>query len=88
MLGVTPTPRLTTTEHALHPGDILVFYTDGAIERRDADTFLEEEGLRRLISAAPAGSAADMVRHLETGIIDHSSQPLRDDLAILAIQAR
>ena len=88
VLGVTPTPRLSTTEHELHRGDILVFYTDGAIERRDADTFLQEEGLQRLIAAAPAGSAADMVRHLETGIIGHSSQPLRDDLAILAVQVR
>jgi serine phosphatase RsbU (regulator of sigma subunit) len=86
VLGITRRPRHTVTRHELHPGDTVVFYTDGASERRDGDTFLGEIGLHRLIAQAPDGTAAELVDHLQKQIIGYSDQPMRDDLAILAVQ--
>ncbi|TGN18442.1 SpoIIE family protein phosphatase [Leptospira idonii] len=46
-LGVVPVGNYIGGEFDIHPGDMLVFYTDGAIEEKDQ--FEEEFGLERLI---------------------------------------
>ena len=86
VLGVVRTPRHVETRHELHPGDTVVFYTDGATERRDGDAFLGEAGLHDLVAGAPDRSAAALVDHLRDEIIGYSDRPLGDDLAILAVR--
>jgi serine phosphatase RsbU (regulator of sigma subunit) len=54
-LGFMPEPGYLAVETALAPGDRLVLYTDGLVERRN-ETIVD--GLDRLIAVAPHGGAA------------------------------
>ena len=61
MVGVVPTgPATPTRTTGLDPGDLLVLYTDGLIERRDQDL---DAGFAALIRAADdlAGRPAETV---------------------------
>lgn len=69
----------------LQPGDLLLFYTDGLVERRDADI---DDGITALAEAAaactgddPAGDIADVLAKL--GL--HAPE---DDTCLLAIRVR
>lgn len=69
----------------LQPGDLLLFYTDGLVERRDADI---DDGIAALAGAAaactgddPAGDIADVLTKL--GL--HAPE---DDTCLLAIRVR
>jgi serine phosphatase RsbU (regulator of sigma subunit) len=87
VLGVTDSPRRTVTRHELHPRDIVLLYADGATERRTGVGSLGEAGLHRLIAAAPAAAAAtELVEFVQQRIVDYSDEPLRDDMAMLAIR--
>jgi serine phosphatase RsbU (regulator of sigma subunit)/PAS domain-containing protein len=54
LLGVSAGPDFEQIAEPLEPGDILVFYTDGLIERRDRSI---DEGLGALLAAARAWAA-------------------------------
>ena len=86
VLGVVADPGYRATRHELHPGDALVFYTDGATERREGDRFLGEEGLGALLRHAPPGDAATLAADLERRILDFGALPLADDLAIVTVR--
>ena len=68
----------------LGPGDTVLVYTDGLIERnprvRDA------EGLRRLLATLPAGDVGELLAELERRALGSPPDPLPDDAAVLAIQ--
>ncbi|GHD54110.1 GAF domain-containing SpoIIE family protein phosphatase [Streptomyces galbus] len=85
LLGVVPTPRLHTITYPLHPGDLLLFYTDGVTERRAPDRMLGEEGIRHVLHATRNGSAQDVIAALEQAIIDFTPRPLDDDFAVMAL---
>jgi serine phosphatase RsbU (regulator of sigma subunit) len=63
LLGAVPDPRFGTCATRLAPGDLLMLYTDGLIERRDRDI---DEGFQMLLGALAgcAGGEPDQ-------IIDH-----------------
>jgi len=77
--------RVTYVEHPvqLDPGAMVVLYTDGLVERRDASL---DDGLARLASAVasapddPAGCCDFVLRALLGG------NPAGDDVALLALQ--
>lgn len=83
MLGSTPAARYSEDVLALEPGDLLVFYTDGLVERRGQDI---DNGLDALLNAArecPAGTADDYV----AGLLDRlGTQPASDDVCVLAVR--
>jgi serine phosphatase RsbU (regulator of sigma subunit)/PAS domain-containing protein len=68
MLGVLPDPVFETTTITIRPGDLLLFYTDGLVERRDRGI---DEGLQAVISILNRLSA------------EHHRAPLADLLAQL-----
>ncbi|AEV84789.1 Phosphoserine phosphatase rsbU [Actinoplanes sp. SE50] len=87
VLGVVRDVAYTVTRHHLTPGETLLFYTDGASERRHGDRFLAADGLRDLLAEAPAGSAEELLDHLMERILGFSDQPLADDLALVAVHS-
>lgn len=83
LLGLDPdTPR---GDHRLRlrPGDTLLLYTDGLVERRDSGI---EEGLAWLVGALAEWGGTDpedLCDHLLTAVGQHE-----DDLVLLALRAR
>ncbi|WP_431884713.1 GAF domain-containing SpoIIE family protein phosphatase [Micromonospora wenchangensis] len=83
LLGLTrPTPR-TGAEVLLAPGDTLLLYTDGLVERRDQSI---DEGMAQLcarVAAAGVRPAADLC-----DLLLGTGHRREDDVALLALRAR
>ena len=81
-LGVDPSVRYEHSSLELQPGDTVVLYSDGLIERREHDI---DEDFERLLRAIPLDAArpAELVERLVELL--HPSGLHDDDIAILAI---
>lgn len=73
-VGVRPEPR-AVSEWPLYPGDTLVLFTDGLVERRDEDI---DAGLARLRAAAAALAGSDLTKSLQQ-LVSEVRDPRRDD---------
>jgi serine phosphatase RsbU (regulator of sigma subunit) len=83
LLGAVDAPDLASVITRLHPGDVLLFYTDGLVERRDRDL---ADGFRMLLAAAAERPGAG-----PDAVIDHVLRSLGaanpdDDTCVLAVQ--
>ena len=82
LLGIVPTAEYGLACEELKAGDILFFYTDGLIERRDRDL---DEGLTSLVTAAACcqhGTADEAV----TALLDRLEPTgTDDDVCLLAV---
>jgi len=70
------------------PGDLLLCYTDGLVEARDADR--ELYGIERLSAFVEANAALEpqaLIDDLRTEVADFSTGPVEDDLTLLAYRA-
>lgn len=79
------------TEHQLEFGDVIVFYTDGITEARDADGELfGVERLARLVveDLAAGAPAAETMRRLIHTIVSYEKGDLRDDATAAMLQWR
>jgi phosphoserine phosphatase RsbU/P len=85
LLGLFEDPVLRDTSVSLCPGDMLLLYTDGAVEGRDGREFFGEE---RLAAAAAryAGSAGALVYGVLASVLDFQVGEPRDDIAMVAIR--
>jgi serine phosphatase RsbU (regulator of sigma subunit) len=87
LLGVFDAVSTTTTTVALHPGDVVVFYTDGLTDLPPPHgiTATELVGLiRQLRDAGSAGGIADAIhRSLLERVPDRARQ---DDVALLVLR--
>jgi sigma-B regulation protein RsbU (phosphoserine phosphatase) len=83
LLETISSPDVTVT---LHPGDSLIFYTDGVTERRRGRELFGTDRLRE--AATPlAGYPADvMAARLRSTTINFSVEEPRDDIAILVLR--
>ncbi|MET9800412.1 SpoIIE family protein phosphatase [Streptomyces sp. NPDC006368] len=86
LLGIMNDPPLHTTEDDLHPGDLLLLYTDGVTERRSGTAMLSEDGVRDVLTRTHGSSAAATVAALEKEVLGHGPTPPGDDFAILALR--
>ncbi len=87
LIGAFPWLEFTGDETRLEPGDVLVLYTDGAIESRRADG--EFFGRRRLAEALRhTHPARDLPRHIFETINAFTGGTLNDDMALLAISLK
>jgi serine phosphatase RsbU (regulator of sigma subunit) len=84
-LGIAPTPRLHDREVVLHPGDKLVFVTDGVIEARVAGHMLGVDGLERLLAGCGGLDAVATGERIEHAILGEGEP--RDDIAVLVLRA-
>ncbi|MFB4302349.1 SpoIIE family protein phosphatase [Actinomadura sp. NTSP31] len=83
LLGALDAPDLESVITRLHRGDLLLFYTDGLVERRDRDL---ADGFRMLLAAARERPGAG-----PDAVIDHVLRSLGaanpdDDTCVLAVQ--
>ncbi|ROR46123.1 SpoIIE family protein phosphatase [Kitasatospora cineracea] len=93
ILGVNPRARRSTAELDLAPGDTLLLYTDGLIERRGAapgtGPGADPGGVTRLLHACTDYRAAPD----PSGLVDHLLRRFRapnpfDDICLLAVRRR
>lgn len=91
-LGVeSPTGAPTVATDALEPGDLLLLYTDGLSEARDADgEMFTIERLSEFIEreAAAGQTAPETLRRLRHAIIGREGTALRDDATALLLEWR
>jgi serine phosphatase RsbU (regulator of sigma subunit) len=84
LLGFDAEPVWATRTIALEPGDHLVLYTDGVIERAGPDDRFGEERLAACL--AGAAGAEDAVRRIERALERFAPGPQDDDTAVLAVE--
>jgi anti-sigma regulatory factor (Ser/Thr protein kinase) len=83
-LGVTDDVPFTEATHVLQPGDTLLLYTDGLIERRRESIRHGMDRLRRAASAYAGTDFDDLGDHVVSELIhgDH----VADDIALVAMR--
>src|SRR3954447_6944543 len=88
LIGVYPQLRLTEVKIRLGRGDSLLLYTDGVTEARGPQGFYGPARLEALLASlaeAPADAIADGIL---AAVSDFQHGRLRDDVAVLVVQAR
>ena len=88
VIGPLPEVRFRHGSCRLDPGDLLVMYTDGILERRNRQgEFFGEERLRAAVLSADAGSATAVLERLFTVATDFSrSRSWEDDATIVVVR--
>ncbi len=81
LIGFGRTER-TTAREELRPGDVLVFYTDGLIERRDRALRDGVAALEAIAAGVGAIDAAGIGEELLAGLADHPE----DDIAVVVVR--
>jgi serine phosphatase RsbU (regulator of sigma subunit) len=86
-VGLVPTVRLTCTRHRVDPGDTLLVYTDGVTERRRGSEQFGAERLLTVAARAAGRPAVQVVGAVREAVERFSTEPLDDDVALLAVRA-
>ncbi len=74
--------RRATAELELEPGDVLVYHTDGLVERRDRDLREGLDALSRVVSGVTARDSAGIGEELLSRLADHPE----DDVAVVVVR--
>ena len=85
-LGLLDSVRCPPTRVPLAPGDTLIFYTDGVTERRSGPDLFGVDRLRREAALLAGFPAEVVVARLRAATLNYSTEPPRDDIAILAVR--
>lgn len=85
-LGLLDTVTTPAERVLLDPGDALIFYTDGVTERRRGRELFGIERLRQAAARLAGCSAEVIAARLRTATLNFSSDPPRDDIAILVLR--
>ena len=85
LLGITDDPALHDRAFALHPGDLMLLYTDGVTEAGSRDRPLGEHGLRELIAGLTEHEPEHIVDAVEQAVVGAQAGEPRDDIALLAL---
>ncbi|HET9125305.1 MAG TPA: SpoIIE family protein phosphatase [Solirubrobacteraceae bacterium] len=84
LLGVFSDPAFPVSRVTLEPGDALVLYTDGLIERNPRVP--GEDELADLVAGLPAADAAQLLAALQDVALGPAPRRPRDDVAVLIVQ--
>jgi serine phosphatase RsbU (regulator of sigma subunit) len=86
-VGLVADVQPVCSRHWLGPGDALVTYTDGVTERRRGTELFGQQRLVDALVAAAGGSAIELASAVCTAIEGFSTDPRRDDIALLVVRA-
>jgi phosphoserine phosphatase RsbU/P len=86
-VGLVPTVRVSCTQHRVGPGDTLLVYTDGVTERRRGREQFGAERLLTVAARAAGRPAVQVVGAVREAVERFSTDPLDDDVALLAVRA-
>jgi serine phosphatase RsbU (regulator of sigma subunit) len=70
----------------MQPGDVLLMYTDGLAEARQGDLLFGEDRIGGMLRRDPGEDVTALCKSLLEAARDFASEPLSDDVAILAIR--
>jgi sigma-B regulation protein RsbU (phosphoserine phosphatase) len=86
LLGVTPNTEYAEARVRLASGDLLLFYTDGVVDRsRDGEPFGEERLIELLASCGPV-PAREVRARLLAAVKDFSGEDPQDDCTVVAVR--
>ena len=88
LIGILPEVRLWEETAQLHPGDALVFYTDGVTEARRGREQFGEERLREALSSCCGRSAGQIADFIESAVLEFAGPEPSDDIALLVLRVR
>ncbi len=86
MLTLDPKGTYLSREVPLEMGDLVLFYTDGLAEARSGGALFGEDRIAGAIRREPRMQADVLCKSLLAAARNFASQPLTDDVAILAIR--
>lgn len=86
LLTLDPRASYFSEELPLDPGDVLLLYTDGLAEARSGQQLFGEDRVAGFLRRDPGQDPSILCKVLLEAARDFSSEPLGDDVAILAIR--
>ena len=86
LLTLDPHASYTSREVPMETGDVLLLYTDGLAEARDGEQLFGEDRVAAILRRDPGQDTQTMCKMLLEAASDFASEPLGDDVAILAIR--
>lgn len=87
LLGVLEGPLLHDFTFDLHPGETLVFFTDGVTEARADGEFYGEERLVKLLGSSFPATAGEVATAIEADVVAFQNGFPRDDIAVVVVHA-
>ena len=87
LIGVLETPSFGQVGFALHPGDVLCFFTDGVSEGRRGDEYYGEERLATLLAAQAEDTATAIAEQIVDDVVAFQDGLPRDDIAVVVLKA-
>jgi serine phosphatase RsbU (regulator of sigma subunit) len=86
LLALDPAGSFYSREVPLEPGDLLLMYTDGLTEARAGGQLFGEDRVGNIIRRDPGEATDTMCKVMLEAARDFASEPLIDDVAILAVR--
>ena len=83
LIGASPDIELHDVEFDLGPGDALVCFTDGIVERHRGREFFEEIGIAKVLAGAAGADAATLAARIEEEARSLFADNPHDDMAVL-----
>jgi serine phosphatase RsbU (regulator of sigma subunit) len=86
LLTLDPKGTFFSREYPLALGDVLLLYTDGLSEARAGEQLFGDERIAAILRRDPGEDLTTLCKGLLEAARDFATQPLQDDIAILAIR--
>ena len=86
LLTLDPNASYFSRELPLEPHDVILLYTDGLAEARSGGQLFGEDRIANIIRRDPGQETSVLCKQLLEAARDFASEPLTDDVAILAVR--
>ncbi|HWG74379.1 MAG TPA: PP2C family protein-serine/threonine phosphatase [Acidimicrobiales bacterium] len=86
LLTLDPEATYFSRELPLEPNDVILLYTDGLAEARSGGQLFGEDRIANIIRRDPGRETSVLCKQLLEAARDFASEPLTDDVAILAVR--